>query len=194
MNIIKLYLIIKNKGDTMENKKTKKNLKELSSKFVPTLKNIFIYMKKVNFNRKMKVIGDLILLIVLLCILKLPFSVIRDLIINAFFSVEIANTLLMNMLYLLFGIPYYILVIYLFVKNIVNKYENLEVGNNITNNEIQDNSSILKENDISKNEEVSFSSSEEKNELSNISNDTNVNNNSFTNNENIQNTENNINS
>lgn len=116
----------------MEKKKI--SIKELSKKFIPTIKKIINYFKKSDFNSKMKLLGEIVVLILLLCLLKLPFSIVRDLIINVFFSVEIANTLLMNMLYIVFGLPYYVLAIYLFVKTIVTRYENLEVKENKSNN------------------------------------------------------------
>lgn len=111
----------------MESKKQKISIKELSKKFIPTIKKIFSYLKRSDFNSKMKLIGEIVVLILLLCLLKLPFSIVRDLIINAFFSVKISSTLLMNTIYFLFGIPYILLVIYLFVKTIATRYENLEV-------------------------------------------------------------------
>lgn len=129
----------------MKNENKKISIKELSKKFIPTIKKIFNYLKKADFNSKLKLIGELIVLILLLCLLKLPFSVVRDLIINAFFSVEIANTLLMNMLYIVFGLPYYLLAIYLFIKIIVTRYENLEVKEDI---------SLPNENSLPKVEEV----------------------------------------
>lgn len=122
----------------MEKKKTKLSIKKLGNKFIPTIKKIFGYLKRSDFNSKMKLIGEIIVLILVLCLLKLPFSIVRDMIINAFFSVKISSTILMNSIYLLFGLPYYILIIYLFVKTIVTRYEKLEVKeesklNNINN-------------------------------------------------------------
>lgn len=114
--------------------KKKLSVKELSKKFIPTIKKIINYFKRNDFNSKMKLLGEIVVLVLLLCLLKLPFSIVRDLIINVFFSVEIANTLLMNMLYIVFGLPYYVLTIYLFVKTIVTRYENLEVKENKSNN------------------------------------------------------------
>lgn len=122
----------------MDNKKQKLNLKEIGTKFIPTIKKIFIYLKKAEFNKKMKLIGEVLVIIILLCLLKLPFSIVRDLIINAFFSVEIANKLLMNMIYIIFELPYLILVIYIFMKMIVTKYENIEVKEEVKLSKIED--------------------------------------------------------
>lgn len=135
----------------MEKKKQKLSLKELCTKFIPTIKKIFSYLKKVEFNKKMKLIGELFIIIVLLCLLKLPFSIARDLIINVFFSVEIANKLLMNMLYIIFEIPYLILVIYMLMKMIVTKYENIDEI-------IKDVSLPIKEETIKEDEQIALSS------------------------------------
>lgn len=119
-------------------KKEKINIKELINRFIPTVKKIIEYIKKVEFKSKMKLIGEIIVIILILCLLKLPFSIVRDLIINAFFSVKIASELLMDAIYLLFGIPYFLLAIYLLIKTIVTRYENIEVPSNNAAEEIKE--------------------------------------------------------
>lgn len=114
-------------------KKEKINIKELINRFIPTVKKIIEYIKKVEFKSKMKLIGEIIVIILILCLLKLPFSIVRDLIISAFFSVKISSELLMDAIYLLFGVPYFLLAVYLFIKTIVTRYENIEVIKNIDN-------------------------------------------------------------
>lgn len=120
-------------------KKEKINIKELINRFIPTVKKIIEYIKKVEFKSKMKLIGEIIVIILILCLLKLPFSIVRDLIINAFFSVKISSEFLMDAIYLLFGIPYFLLAIYLFIKTIVIRYENIEVKEDVLSLKEQDN-------------------------------------------------------
>ncbi len=183
----------------MEKKKQKLSLMELCTKFIPTIKKIFNYLKKVEFNKKMKLIGELFIIIVLLCLLKLPFSIARDLIINVFFSVEIANKLLMNMLYIIFELPYLILVIYMLMKMIVTKYENIEVDA-----KIPEDASLFKDESVVKEEQVvlhtnddivlknevdnqSINKDNEENELPSLASDTNLTTSSTTSNENNSN-------
>ncbi len=169
----------------MDYKKQKLNLKVIWKKFIPTIKKIFIYLKKAEFNKKMKLVGELLVIIILLCLLKLPFSIVRDMIINAFFSVEIANKLLMNMLYIIFELPYLILAIYMFMKMIVTKYENIEVdakvGENIslTNEEPNKDEEqvVLPTNDVVLEKEIPQplnQDNEEENELPSLASNNNI--------------------
>lgn len=178
----------------MEKKKQKLSLKELCTKFIPTIKKIFSYLKKVEFNKKMKLIGELFIIIVLLCLLKLPFSIARDLIINVFFSVEIANKLLMNVLYIIFEIPYLILVIYMLMKMVVSKYENIDeiikdVSLSIKEEPIKEEQIVLPSTNIVLEKEIvnqTINQNKGENELPSLASDTNTTE-SVTNNENNSN-------
>lgn len=178
----------------MEKKKQKLSLKELCTKYIPTIKKIFSYLKKVEFNKKMKLIGELFIIIVLLCLLKLPFSIARDLIINVFFSVEIANKLLMNVLYIIFEIPYLILVIYMLMKMVVSKYENIDeiikdVSLSIKEEPIKEEQIVLPSTNIVLEKEIvnqTINQNKGENELPSLASDTNTTE-SVTNNENNSN-------
>lgn len=184
----------------MESKKQKISIKELSKKFIPTIKKIFSYLKRSDFNSKIKLIGEIVVLVLLLCLLKLPFSIARDIIINAFFSVKISSTLLMNTIYLLFGLPYILLVIYLFVKTIVTRYENIEMKENTNTsntqaeetNEVKDDVPLINKEVFLNVEETSQINQNkvEENELSSMINNTNSITDLAPNNENTENSNN----
>lgn len=106
-------------------KKKKRSLKQLGQEFFETAKEVGTYVTKRSFKEIATVIGEILVLVILLCLLKIPFSLIRDVFINMLFSMEIKSTMLMNLLYFIFGLPYYIIAIYLFIKLFTDRYHDI---------------------------------------------------------------------
>lgn len=108
-----------------EVKKKRRNLKQLVQEFIETIKEVGTYVTKRTFKEIATVIGEILVLIILLCLLKIPFSLVRDVFINILFSMEVKSKMIMNLLFIIFGLPYYILVIFLFIKLFTDRYHNI---------------------------------------------------------------------
>ena len=117
--------VTKTEAPQSEGKKKKRSLKQLGQEFIKTVKEVGTYITKRPFKDIATVIGEILVLVILLCLLKIPFSLIRDVFINMLFSMEIKSTMIMNLLYFVFGLPYYILAIYLFIKLFTDRYHDI---------------------------------------------------------------------
>lgn len=106
-------------------KKKKRSLKELMEQFIQTIKEVGTYFTKKPFKDILLLVGEILVIIILLCLLKIPFSLIRDVFINVLFSMEVQSKLIMNLLYVIFGLPYYIMAILLFMKLFVDRYHDI---------------------------------------------------------------------
>jgi uncharacterized membrane protein YjgN (DUF898 family) len=101
--------------------------------FIKTCKELYKYFTKCGSKELFVKIGEILLILIFLCFLKIPFVLIRDVIINSMFSMSFSNDTIMNVIYLVFDLPYYLLALFLFMKIIVDRYKDI---NNVTKKEV----------------------------------------------------------
>lgn len=119
-------------------KEKKLTIKELILEFKKTLKEVSVFLSKKDFKSILMFLGEVLVIIFLLCLIKIPFSLVRDFIINFLLSVEIQGKGIMNLLYGVFSIPYYLIVIYLFIKIFVKRYANINNSDIKEQSEVKD--------------------------------------------------------
>ena len=96
------------------------------NKFINTFKEIIKYCSKANIKSLAKLLGELVILVLIITIFKLPFIMIRDFGIELFTSLGLEfNKYILLGWNILFELSYLIIGIMIFINIINKRYENI---------------------------------------------------------------------